>query len=64
VFGFTPTVLLVTTTVTVQLPAAGMVSPVKLREVAPAVNELPEAPVQVPPAAPVADILILVRVSA
>jgi hypothetical protein len=64
VFGLTPTVLLVTTTVTVQVPPAGIVSPVKLNAVLPAVKELPEAPVQVPPAAPVAEMLMLLSVSA
>ena len=52
-----------TCTVTVQLPLAGMVRPLKERLVAPAVNELPAAPVQVPPAAPVAKICIPVSAS-
>ena len=62
-FGFVPSVLEVTTTVTVQLPLAGMVMPLKLRLVAPAVKLLELAPVQVPPAFPVALIDMLTSVS-
>src|SRR5271170_796002 len=52
VLGSEPTVVLVTLNVTVQLPLAGMVIPVKLRAVTPAVNELGVVPTQVPPTAP------------
>src|ERR1039457_3252393 len=51
VLGLPPTVLLVTLNVTVQLPD-GIVIPVKLRAVAPALNEEGVVPVQVPPTAP------------
>lgn len=47
-----PSTLLVTGTVTVQLPVAGMVSPVILRDVSPAPKLLPPAPAHVPPAGP------------
>jgi hypothetical protein len=50
--GLEPTVELVTLNVTVQLPLAGMVIPLKLSAVAPAVNELGMVPTQVPPTAP------------
>src|ERR1017187_8057689 len=46
-----PTVLLVTLNVTVQLPD-GIVIPVKLRAVAPAIKEEGVVPAQVPPTAP------------
>ncbi len=49
-FGLVPSVLLVTTTVTVQLPLAGMVTPLKVSAVCPLVKLLLLAPVQVPPA--------------
>ena len=71
--------LLVTLNVTVQLPDPGIVMPVKLRAVAPAVNVFGVVPAQVPPTAPPtadmfasvsenappvrADVLLLVRVS-
>lgn len=63
VFGLTPTVLLVTSNVTVQLPLAGIVIPVKLSEVAPASSTFDEAPTQVPAAAP-PTALMLARMSA
>ena len=47
-----PTVLLVTLKVTVQLPDAGILIPLKLREVVPPVNVPGVVPVQVPPTAP------------
>src|ERR1039457_5799978 len=50
--GRTPAVLLVTLKVTVQLLLAGIVIPVKLRAVAPALKEEGVVPVQVPPTAP------------
>src|ERR1700683_3311593 len=50
--GLDATLLLVTLKVTVQLAADGMVIPLKLRAVAPAVNELGVVPAQVPPTAP------------
>src|SRR5260370_613871 len=62
VFGFPPTVLLVTLKVTVQLLLAGIVIPVKLRAVAPAIKEEGVVPVQVPPTAP-PTALMLDRVS-
>ncbi len=62
-FGWTPGMLLVTTTVTVQLPLAGTVSPLKLSAVAAAAKLLPAAPVQVPPAAPAALMLMFASVS-
>src|SRR5258708_6663449 len=52
VLGFAPTVLLVTLKVTVQLLLAGIVMPVKLRTVAPALRVEGVVPVQVPPTAP------------
>src|SRR5260370_669972 len=48
VLGFPPTVLLVTVKVTVQLLLAGIVIPLKLRAVAPALSVLGVVPVQVP----------------
>jgi hypothetical protein len=50
--GLPPTVLLVTLKVTVQLPTAGIWTPVKLREVWPALKEDGLVPTQVPPTAP------------
>jgi hypothetical protein len=55
-------VLLVTPNVTVQLLFAGRPIPLKLRAVAPAVNVVGVVPVQVPPTAPPAA-LILTSVS-
>ena len=52
VLFWTPTVLLLTLNITVQLPLAGMVMPVKLRAVWPAVNVAGVVPVQVPVTAP------------
>src|SRR5579871_727484 len=52
VLGCAPAVVLVTLKVTVQLPFAGMLMPVKLSAVAPAVNDAGVVPVQVPPTAP------------
>jgi hypothetical protein len=52
VLGWDPLVVLVTLNVTVQLELAGMVIPVKLSAVAPAVNVLGVVPVHVPPTAP------------
>jgi hypothetical protein len=49
VFGCNPAVALVTSTVTVQLPLAGKVMPVKLSAVVPLVNDAGVMPVQVPP---------------
>src|SRR5258708_21199381 len=57
------TLALATLMVTVQLPFAGTVMPLKLRAVAPAAKTLLAAPVQVPPAAPAAEICMLVSVS-
>ena len=54
--------LLVTLNVTVQLPLAGTVMPVKLNEVWPAVKVAGLVPAQVPPTAP-ATALILTSVS-
>ena len=62
VFGCTPPVLLVTEKVTVQLLLAGMVIPLKLNEVAPALKLLGVVPEQVPPTAP-PTALIFVSVS-
>jgi len=67
VLGWPPTVLLVTLKITVQLPLAGIVIPVKLRAVWPAVNVDGVMPLQVPvtdwlPLAPAAA-LILTSVS-
>src|ERR1035438_6517796 len=50
--GWTPAVLLVTLNVTVQLLLAGIVIPVKLSAVAPALKEEGVVPAQVPPTAP------------
>ena len=61
-FGFPPVWLLVTLKVTVQLPDAGMLIPVKLNAVWPAVNDEGAVPVQVPPTAP-ATALIFTSVS-
>ncbi|MBK7660963.1 MAG: hypothetical protein IPJ28_18455 [Betaproteobacteria bacterium] len=61
-FGSAPTVELVIGTVIVQLPA-GIVMPVKLRAVAPAANDAGVTPVQVPPTAPGAATVMLMRVS-
>jgi hypothetical protein len=52
VLGSAPVVVLVTLKITVQLPLAGIVIPVKLSAVAAAVNELGVVPTQVPPTAP------------
>src|SRR5260370_287388 len=52
VLGFPPTVLLVTLKVTVQLPLAGIVIPVKLSAVALALRVLGVVPAQVRPTAP------------
>ncbi len=52
VFGCAPAVVLVTLNVTVQVPLAGMVIPVKLSAVAPAVKVLGVMPAHVPPTAP------------
>ena len=54
--------LLVTLKVTVQLPLAGIVMPVKLNEVWPAVKEIGVVPAQVPPTLP-ATALMLTSVS-
>jgi hypothetical protein len=64
--GLVPIALLVITTVTVQLPLIGIVSPVKLRLVLPEVKLLEPAPTHVPPAVwlPLIDILISVSVKA
>lgn len=50
--GLPPTALLVTLKITVQLPLAGIVIPVKLRAVAPAIGVLGVVPAQVPVTAP------------
>ena len=63
VFGLIPTLSDVTTTVTVQLPLAGMVMPLKASAVWLAVKLLVFAPTQVPAAAPVAFTRMLTRVS-
>src|SRR5258708_26656910 len=52
VLGFAPAVLLVTLKVTVQLLLAGIVMPVKLSAVAPALKDDGVVPVQVAPTAP------------
>ena len=52
VLGSEPAVVLVTLNVTVQLPLAGMVIPVKLNAVAPALKVAGVVPTQVPPTAP------------
>ncbi len=62
VFGCVPIVLLVTANVTVQEPLPGIVIPLKLKDVAPALSTFEDAPVQVPPAAP-PTALMLVSVS-
>jgi hypothetical protein len=62
VLGFPPTVLLVTWKITVQLPLAGIVIPVKLSAVAPAAKVFGVVPTQVPPTAP-PTALMLARVS-
>ena len=54
VLGKTPATLPETGIVTVQVPVAGIVSPVKVSAVWPAVKLLLAAPTQVPPAGPVA----------
>ena len=51
-FGFVPTVVLVTANVTVQLPLAGIVIPLKLNAVAFAASVFGVVPAQVPPTAP------------
>jgi hypothetical protein len=56
--GWTPGVLLVTLNVTVQPLLAGIVIPVKLSAVAPALNEEGVVPVQVPPTAPPAALML------
>src|SRR5437588_11665926 len=61
-FGFVPTVVLVTANVTVQLPLAGIVIPLKLNAVAFAASVFGVVPAQVPPTAP-PTALILTRVS-
>jgi hypothetical protein len=62
VLGLVATLLLVTLKVTVQLPEAGMLMPVNVRAVCPAVNVDGEVPLQVPPTAP-ATALMLTSVS-
>jgi hypothetical protein len=57
VFGCTPAVLLVTLKITVQLPLAGMVIPLKLSAVAPAVSVFGVVPAQVPPTPPPAALI-------
>ena len=53
-----------TASVTVQLPAAGIVRPVSvIRPVWPLMKLLPAAPLQVPPAAWLPEMLMLVSVS-
>jgi len=59
VFGLAPCVLLVTAKVTVQLPLAGIVMPVKLKAVAPAANVFGVVPVQAPPTAPPTALILL-----
>src|SRR5450432_3111378 len=63
VLGLVPTVLLVTNTVTVQLPLAGTVIPLKARAVAALVKLLVPAPRHVPPAAWLPLIAMLTSVS-
>jgi hypothetical protein len=60
VFGLTATLVLVTEKVTVQLPFAGIVIPLKLSTVAPAVRFAGVVPAHVPPTAP-PTALMLVR---
>src|ERR1035438_8425519 len=55
VLGSEPAVVLVTLKVTVQLPLAGIVIPLKLRAVAPAVSDAGLVPTQRPPTAPPTD---------
>jgi hypothetical protein len=62
-FGFTPGVLEVTRTVTVQLPLAGIVIPLKVRLVAPLAKLFVPAPVQVPSAFCAPLIAMFARVS-
>ncbi len=59
----TPGTSLVTTTVTVHEPLAGMVRLDSASEVCPAVRALPAAPAQVPPASPAAKIAMFASVS-
>jgi hypothetical protein len=59
VFGCTPAVLLVTEKMTVQLPLAGIVMPVKLNAVAPGANVFGVAPTQVPVTAPPTALILL-----
>src|SRR5438132_1050465 len=61
-FGFVPAVLLLTSKVTVQLPPAGIVIPLKLSAVSFAASVFGVVPTQVPPTAP-PTALILTRVS-
>jgi hypothetical protein len=61
-FGFIPGVLLLTANVTVQLPPAGIVIPLKLSAVAFAASAFGAVPTQVPPTAP-PTALILTSVS-
>ena len=58
-----PTLLLNTTTDTVQLPLSGIVRPVKVSAVWPFTKLLPPAPAQVPPAACAPEMVMFVRVS-
>ena len=62
VFGFTPSVVLVTLKITVQFPLAGIVIPVKLRAVALAAKVLGVVPTHVPVTDP-PTALMLARVS-
>ena len=57
VLGFTPTLLLVTLKITVQLALAGILIPVKLNAVAPAVSVLGVVPAQVPVTEPPAALM-------
>src|SRR5207253_2424807 len=63
VLGLAPGMSLVTTKVTVHEPLAGIVRPVMLSAVCPALSALPAAPVHVPPAAPAALMRMLASVS-
>ena len=63
VLELAPMFVLVTLRVTVQVPEAGRVSPVRVRAAWPLVKELPEAPPQVPPAVWAPETLMLVSVS-
>ena len=58
-FGLSPTLLLVTAKVTVQLVLAGIVIPLKLKAVAPATNVLGVVPTHVPPTAPPAALMFV-----